>query len=220
MSQETNKCPRCGAARKTDDKFCPQCGVNFEAINRVKKARPEKDTARRRRWEYVVLGGVILIAAVAYNVYVAAKKNTEPINVQQQMPPQQQQQQTLQSTNVPVGNNYDEIVKSGHGFMDNGAYPAAITQYERALQLDSLKPDIMVDLGACYHAVGNNQEAARQFFRALAQNPNHTTAMYNLGVVYMTVADTTNAKKWWGKFVEAAPNTPQAEVVRKTLQSL
>ncbi len=210
----TDKCPRCSAPRSSDHKFCPQCGANYEAIQRVKRSKPEKQTAQRRRWEYAAVIGVVIIAAVAYNVYVSAKKNTVPVAVPQQ------QQQTLQSTTTPVGNNFDEIVKSGHGFMDNGQYPAAISQYERALAIDSLQPDIMVDLGACYHAVGDNEEAKFQFRRALAIEPHHAIALFNMGVVALGLADTTSAKAWWGKFLEAAPDNPQAETIRKQLQSM
>ncbi len=213
-NSSSDKCPRCSAPRSSEHKFCPQCGANYEAVLRVKQARPQKEAARSRRWEYAAIIGVIVIVAVAYNVYVAAKKNTVPVNT----PPQQQQ--SLQSTVPPVGNNFDEIVQSGHGFMDNGQFPAAISQYERALAIDSLHPDIMVDLGACYHSVGDNEEATFQFRRALAIEPHHAIALFNMGVVSLGLADTAAAKMWWTKFVEVAPENPQAETIRKQLQSM
>lgn len=214
-SNPSDKCPRCSAPRSSEHKFCPQCGANYEAVLRVKQSRPKKEAARSRRWEYAAIIGVIIIVAVAYNVYVAAKKNTVPVNT----PPQQQQ--SLQSTvQPPVGNNFDEIVKSGHGFMDNGAFPMAISQYERALAIDSLHPDIMVDMGACYHSLGENDEAMYQFRRALAIEPHHAIALFNMGVVTLGLADTVEAKKWWTKFIEVAPENPQAEMIRKQLQSM
>lgn len=211
----TDKCPRCSAQRSSDYKFCPQCGVNYEALLRVKQPKPKKESAQRRRWEYAAVIGIVLFVAVAYNVYVAAKKNTVPAAV-----PPEQQQQTLQSTTTPVGKNFDEIVKSGHGFMDNGQFPAAIQQYERALAIDSLQPDIMVDLGACYHAIGDDEEARFQFGRALAIEPHHAIALFNMGVVALGVADTVNAKMWWTRFLETAPDNPQAEMIRKQLQTM
>ncbi len=104
--------------------------------------------------------------------------------------------------------------------MDNGQYPMAIQQYERALAIDSLHPDIMVDLGACYHGIGEDEEAVFHFKRALALEPNHLIATFNMGVVALGVADTVGAKMWWSKYLELAPNGPQAEMLRKQLQSL
>lgn len=215
MSQiPTDKCPRCSAPRNGDYKFCPQCGANYDALLRVKQARPQKQSLQRRRWEYAAIIGVVVVVAVAYNVYVAAKKNTVPVSTPAPV------NQSLQSTTTPVGNSFDEIVKSGHSFMDNGAYPMAIQQYERALAIDSLHPDIMVDLGACYHGIGEDEEAVFHFKRALALEPNHLIATYNMGVVALGVADTAGAKLWWGKYLEMAPNSPQAETLRKQLQSM
>lgn len=210
----TDKCPRCSAPRSSDHKFCPSCGANYDALMRVKQARPQKESIQRRRWEYAAIIGVVVIVAVVYNVWVAAKKNTVPVST----PPAGTQ--TLQSTTTPVGNTFDEIVKSGHSFMDNGQYPMAIQQYERALALDSLHPDIMVDLGACYHGIGEDEEAVLQFKRALAMEPNHLIATFNMGVVALGIADTVGAKLWWGKYLELAPNSPQAETLRKQLQSM
>jgi len=181
---------------------------------RVKQARPQKESIQRRRWEYAAIIGVVVIVAVVYNVWVAAKKNTVPVSA----PPAGTQ--TRQSTTTPVGNTFDEIVKSGHSFMDNGQYPMAIQQYERALALDSLHPDILVDLGACYHGIGEDEEAVLQFKRALAMEPNHLIATFNMGVVALGIADTVGAKLWWGKYLELAPNSPQAETLRKQLQSM
>ncbi len=99
-------------------------------------------------------------------------------------------------------------------------YDHAIPQYERALNLDSLQPDIMVDLGACYHALGENEEAVLQFNRALAQDSLHAVALFNMGVAELGMADTTAAKMWWNKFLKVAGDMPQADMVRRQLQEL
>ncbi len=72
---------------------------------RVKQSRPKKEAVQRRRWEYAAIIGVVIVVAVAYNVYVAAKKSTIPVGNQ---PPVTQ---SLQSTTAPVGNTFDEVVQ-------------------------------------------------------------------------------------------------------------
>ena len=62
----------------------------------------------------------------------------------------------------------------------------------------------MVDLGACYHAIGDNDKASFNFRRALALNPKHPVALFNMGVVSLTVGDTSAARTWWTKYLTVA----------------
>lgn len=214
MNPNPDNCPRCGAARTGDFKYCPQCGANYGALSKIKLPKRQKETVRRRRWEWAALIGVVLLTAVIFIVYTAAKDNIVP------MQPPAQQQQPNQAATMPLGDDFNSIVQRGHQLMDSRQFGQAIPMYERALTLDSLQPDIMVDLGACYHAVGNNEEATFQFRRALAQQPNHAIAIFNMGVVAITVSDTAAARQWWAKFLEVAPDSPQAPTVRERLKNL
>ncbi len=101
--------------------------------------------------------------------------------------------------------------------MDREMYDKAIPQYEQALTMDSLQPDVMVDLGACYHALGENDKADFQFHRALAINPNHPVALFNMGVVSLSVGDTASARNWWTKYLDVATDQQQMQAVREQL---
>ncbi len=220
MNPNPDKCPRCGAARTGEFKYCPQCGANYDALNKIKTPKPQKETVRRRRWEWAALAGVVLLTTVIFIVYTAAKENIVPAQPPAPQQSQPQQQATNPAATMPLGDDFNSIVQRGHQLMDSRQFAQAIPMYERALTLDSLQPDIMVDLGACYHAVGDFEEATFQFRRALAQQPNHAIAIFNMGVVAMTVSDTASARQWWTKFLEVAPDSPQAPTVRERLKNL
>ncbi len=210
-----DKCPRCGAPRTGQFKYCPECGANFEALDKLQQPKPKKESARRRRWEIAAIVGLVIITAIIFNIYFAAKKHTEPMQTNQQ----EAQPQGL-SAAMPMGDDLASIIQRGHQFMDAGQFGQAIPLYEKALSMDTLQPDIMVDLGACYHAVGDYNEATFQFLRALKQRPDHSIALFNMGVVAMTVADTASAKQWWNRFLEVAPDSPQAPTVRERLKNM
>jgi Flp pilus assembly protein TadD len=206
-------CPRCGQENTERHNYCPNCGGKLIAVPRTER-KIKKESAQRKRWEWAVLVGVIALTAILYNVFRSAQENTEP------MQPADQQRQS--ATSALAGNaSFAEIVSAGHSNMDQGMYRQAIDHYERALSMDSLHPDIMVDLGACYHAIGEETEAEFQFKRALLQDTDHDVAHYNLGVVAYTSGNTAAAREWWNKFLQiVGDDDPRAAQVRQQLQKM
>lgn len=202
------KCPRCGMAEISAHNFCPNCGASLRRVQKTEK-QEQKETMRRRRWEWAILLSIVLLTVIGYNIVRQATLHTQPMT-QTEEPP-------LDLSRAPFG----QIVQTGHNLMDRGLYHQAIAHYERALEIDSLHPDIIVDLGACYHFVGENEEAELQFHRALAQQPQHPIALFNMGIVRYTVGDTAGVRTWWTRFLEVADaESPQARIVREQLEKL
>jgi Flp pilus assembly protein TadD len=202
MSQ--TQCPTCGAPRQQQHKFCPSCGFDYRQTKNAEPAIPRQSNRDRRR-EIVILALVVIVTAVAYNVVAALvgrDRPVAPVNT---------------TTAMPVLQN---VIQAGNNFMDQQMFDKAIPQYEQALAMDSLQPDIMVDLGACYHALGENAKADLQFRRALAMNPKHPVALFNMGVVSLSISDTTAARNWWGKYLEVATDQQQIQAVRQQLSKM
>jgi tetratricopeptide (TPR) repeat protein len=197
------QCPKCGAPREQHHQFCPSCGFSYRQATSPEPATPRQSSGARRR-DLIILALVVVAAAVIYNVVAALVEPDRPIA-------------PAKTGSTPVLQN---VIQAGHDFMDHGQFEQAIPQYEQALMMDSLQPDIMVDLGACYHAVGENAQADLQFRRALAIKPKHPVALFNMGVVSLSVGDTTSARDWWAKYLEVATDQQQIQAVRDQLSRM
>ncbi len=190
------QCPKCGAPREVRHQFCPICGFDCRQTRSAQPPVPRQSSRDRRR-EIIILALVVIVTAVAYNVVAALVGRDRPV-----------------TSAAPI---LQSVIQAGHGFMDREMYDKAIPQYEQALTMDSLQPDVMVDLGACYHALGENDKADFQFRRALAINPKHPVALFNMGVVSLTVGDTVSARNWWTKYLDVATDQQQMQAVREQL---
>jgi tetratricopeptide (TPR) repeat protein len=107
--------------------------------------------------------------------------------------------------------NYSELIGLGNNYMDQGIYALAIECYQRALAIDSTDPNVLIDLGACFHAVGGGEKAIGLFEKALVINPNHVIGHFNSGIVYRELGNYEMAKRHWEKVIELTPGTPMAD---------
>jgi Tfp pilus assembly protein PilF len=163
-----------------------------------------RQSGKEYRREIIILALVIIVTAVAYNVIAPLMKPSKP----------------KPAVSGAAVTSFQTAVQAGNSLMDQGMYDQAIPKYEEALSLDSLHPEILVDLGACYHAIGENEKASFNFHRALALDPKHPVALFNLGVVGMTVGDTASARSWWTKYLAVATDSQQIQMVRDQLGKL
>ncbi len=116
--------------------------------------------------------------------------------------------------------SYEELVDRGNHFMDSRAYAIAVECYTRALAIDSLQPDVLVDLGACYHALRQPQKAIREFERALGIQPDHAVAHFNMGVALADVNEKDRAVEFWKRFIELAPDSPLADTIGNIIENM
>ncbi|MCK4856452.1 MAG: tetratricopeptide repeat protein [candidate division Zixibacteria bacterium] len=157
-----------------------------------------------RRRDYLILAVLAVVSVVAYNL--AAHHN--------------RLESFPAAETATTDSQFETSVSQGNNFMDRGLYDHAIRQYRQALELDSLHLEVMIDLGACYHAIGRFREAVFHLEHALALAPDHRVALFNLGVVHLARADTSACRTYWQRFLEVVGDEPEAEVIRRKLEEL
>jgi len=162
--------------------------------------------------EFIFLGALILITLVVYNLWAWSKVDTDSET--------QAATQTDAMATQEMPTDFQGFVQLGNDFMDRGIWDHAIRQYEQAVAIDSTNADVYVDLGACYHAQGDFDDAFKSLKHALRIKPNHPIALFNLGIVELSRADTTAAKQYWNDYVNVAGDTPQANMVRQQLDQM
>jgi tetratricopeptide (TPR) repeat protein len=75
------------------------------------------------------------------------------------------------------------LFREGMEHSSLGRYDAARGKFEAAGRLEPRNADVLTQIGITYYARGNHSEAERHYRRAVAADPSHTVAYYNLACV-------------------------------------
>lgn len=117
--------------------------------------------------------------------------------------------------------NLGAWIKLGNYLMDSSRFGEAVDAYGKALELDPNNVDVRVDMGTCYRSSGRPDKAVEEYRKALSINPGHLNGRRNLAVVLAyDLKDRTQAIKEFEKYLELAPNAPDAGQVRQAVQEL
>jgi tetratricopeptide (TPR) repeat protein len=129
--------------------------------------------------------------------------------------------QQLEAIAKANAGNANAWIALGNAQMDAQRFAEAIISYQRALDLDPKNVDVRVDMGTCYRGVGQPQKAIEEYQKASKINPRHPMAQMNAGVVYAyDLGKKAEAIKSFEKYLELAPNAPNAEEIRGEIQKL
>jgi tetratricopeptide (TPR) repeat protein len=79
---------------------------------------------------------------------------------------------------------------------------------------------ILMDLGVNYFNNGEADQAQAIFERVISAQPDHGQAHYMLGLCYLGKGETVKAKEQLERFLELAPNDPEAATAREMLSTL
>jgi tetratricopeptide (TPR) repeat protein len=127
----------------------------------------------------------------------------------------------LQQTAKAAPKNSQAWVSLGDALMDSRRFGEAIEAYQKGLALDPKNVNARVDLGTCYRGIGKFDKAVEEYRKALAIQPNHSNGHRNLGVVLSyDLHDTAQGVKEFKKYLELAPNAPDADAVRQSIREL
>jgi tetratricopeptide (TPR) repeat protein len=81
-------------------------------------------------------------------------------------------------------NNEEALFYVAHGFYHAGQFKRSLIFWNRLKKICPKEPNLHLNMGACYDALGNKRFAIQNYKRELALNPNSATALHNLGDIY------------------------------------
>ncbi len=89
-----------------------------------------------------------------------------------------------------------------------GDHPAAITQLEEALSQSPTDSQLHYLLGAEYAQVGEYEKAIASMTQAITLNPELHTAIFQLGLLYLTQGQAVEAAQTWAPLAALPENDP------------
>lgn len=102
-----------------------------------------------------------------------------------------------------------------------GNFKTALTYYQQAADVIVQPYKEYYRMGQIYLMTEKPDMAIESFVKALEYNEFLTIAYFQIGYVYLVKKeDVVNAKKYWEKFLEQAPDDSQAEAVSKIIEKM
>lgn len=100
-------------------------------------------------------------------------------------------------------------------------YALAGPWYEAALEIEPDNPDANADVALVYYAQGDPDRGLAHIDRALAVNPQHSTALLNQGIIRaFGKQDLAGAEEAWQQVVTLAPGSVEAQQATRGLDAL
>jgi tetratricopeptide (TPR) repeat protein len=164
---------------------------------------------------------ILFVVTVFLGCQQKQEQKQQPMTFTPAAPPAQMQIDQLQLAAKQSPKSAPAWISLGDALMDTQRYPEAVDAYEKALALDPKNVNVLVDQGTCYRGFGRFDKAVEQYQKAIKLDPKFPNAHRNLGVVL--AYDLNNKKeglKEFQKYLELAPNAPDAEKVRETVTQL
>ena len=197
----SKQCPRCSEQITGGARFCPACGCPLGG------ARP---LGRYSAKDQVIIIVILLAAAALYMIWhwMGPRQSAPSIPAPERAENAGTSPPADMATFIAsLPKEFEPLVSMGNGLMDQGQFALAVECYRRALQIRPQAADVLVDLGACQHALGQFQEAIANFKKGLEYDPAHKIAKFNLGITYADLGDSAQARQWWQQLVdEGAPD--------------
>jgi cytochrome c-type biogenesis protein CcmH/NrfG len=117
--------------------------------------------------------------------------------------------------------NIEALIQLGNDYFDIGEYPNSVEAYDKALQIDPGNAEVLTDKAVAYRRMGKSDESIELFQKALKIDPGQTIAMFNLGIVLRDdKKDLSGALKVWKDFLEKAPDSPHAVMIKPWVTQL
>lgn len=108
----------------------------------------------------------------------------------------------------------------GEAFVKKGDYASAQDYFRLSLEIHPKDEVLAYNVGEIYFSNGKVDDAIQYFNLAIQIKPDWGEPYLKLGYVFLNKGDFEKAKENLKKYLEIAPNAPNAEEVKKLIQSL
>ena len=106
-------------------------------------------------------------------------------------------------------------------YFDAERYDDAIKWYADAMKLDPKDVNASTDLGVAYYYTNRPDDALTQFDHSLTIDPKHAKTLLNQGIVRaFGKQDLEGATESWEKVLQIAPDGPEGQAAKRSLDSL
>jgi TolB-like protein/Tfp pilus assembly protein PilF/predicted Ser/Thr protein kinase len=101
-----------------------------------------------------------------------------------------------------------------------GRFDEALEENAKAQQLDPYSPTINTWRGLIFYWAGRNEEAIREYEKAIRVNPNHGLAVYNLAEIYIASGKPEKGLALYDEVLRKSGGDPAGDPLQLTLYAL
>jgi tetratricopeptide (TPR) repeat protein len=109
---------------------------------------------------------------------------------------------------------YADLLGSSHRLSE------AMPLYDRLLELNPNRVDVLLIKGYLYYRDGNLEDAQTATEKILVIDPSHANAKYNVGAIAIARGDTSKAIEVWKNIVDKHPESQTARIAERSLTNL
>ncbi len=226
-------CSNCGAQRKTNAKFCHQCGTAIGGANRVSKAtQPKADDTRNWLNSFGAFLFIPLFAIIVLLLFWS-NREPEPINaangntVSQNAAPNEAMMgdihDTLQRLKDNVNDDPKDLVSIDSlavMYAIAGNYQTSKEYYGMHLEVEPDNKDILIAMALTEHNLKNDAKAMELLQQVLDKEPTYAFALHYMAELQDTMHKHDEAKENWQKIIDIYPGTEFAKMASKRMQEI
>jgi len=114
-------------------------------------------------------------------------------------------------------NDAAALAELGKTYLHIRDFKKATEYYEQSVKVQP-DPKVLTTLGGAYHFAGEEDKAINAWKRALAIDPDHADALFNLGMVqWQAKSDPRAAVESWSRILKAYPKHPKRAQVEELI---
>lgn len=111
----------------------------------------------------------------------------------------------------------DELIKEGEAHYQKGDINAALTATKSAIQIWPSSPEAQNNIGVLYYLIGEKENAADAFYRAIVHNRFFCGPYRNLALIFSEIGRKDDAAEIIGTYLRLVPDDQEMAALMKSL---